>query len=89
MATRAPKVLILLAGIVVGSACSGETVLPDAQVHAPGSIRNDGGLGLGSGGATPPPPESGSSASSNGMCEDGGLGLGSGGRVECPTEPTS
>ncbi len=56
---RSLKVFTLLTGSLSISACARETVLPDTQLRAPGSSRNDeGGFGLGSGGITMPIPSS-------------------------------
>lgn len=85
--TRVGTLLVVLLSI---SACADETVLPDTQLRAPGSIlRDDGGFGLGSGGVNALPPEDNLDAEPEEACDDG-FGLGSGGReAECPTVPTS
>lgn len=85
--TRVGTLLVVLLSI---SACADETVLPDTQLRAPGSIlRDDGGFGLGSGGANALPPGDTLDPQAEEEC-DGGFGLGPGGReAECPTVPTS
>lgn len=85
--TRVGTLLIVLLSI---PACADETVLPDTQLRAPGSIlRDDGGFGLGSGGVNALPPEDNLDPEPEEACDDG-FGLGSGGReAECPTVPTS
>ena len=85
--TRVGPLLIVLLSL---SACADETVLPDTQLRAPGSIlRDDGGFGLGSGGVNALRPEDNYDPEPEAVC-DGGFGLGSGGReTECPTVPTS
>lgn len=85
--TRVGTLLVVVLSI---SACADETMLPDTQFRAPGSIlRDDGGFGLGSGGVNALPPEGNLDPEPEAVC-DGGFGLGSGGReAECPTVPTS
>jgi len=78
---------VLLAAAAVGlavTACSKATLLPDAQLRAPGERLHDGGLGLGSGGFTGPTTGGDSiaglsSSSAPAGLSAAGFGLGSGG----------
>lgn len=93
MTTRMRAICILLP--LVAGACNNQTMLPDAQNRAPGSISRDGGFGLGSGGFTSPPVGSGgtntTTTQTTAACvASGGFGLGSGGKEDpCATSPTS
>lgn len=90
MARILMRVGAMLVGVLSISACADETVLPDTQFRAPGSIlQNDDGFGLGSGGVNVLPPDENLDPEAEEACDDG-FGLGPGGReAECPTVPTS
>jgi hypothetical protein len=89
-----PFAVVLLG--VASAACSGETMLPDTRLRAPGGTLHDGGFGLGSGGFTSAASgndadaAAGTSSTTTTCLSSGGFGLGSGGKEDpCATAPTS